>query len=238
MTPALGYVVATTPRTGSTLLCRAVSLTGVLGHPREHFAPKTVEALSARFRLPSDPTTWGPYLDLALLQGATPNGVFATKLFPRHVELLAGRGGGVPWPALLAEDLRAVHLTRRPIDSAVSWWRATHTGEWHRSPGADPVAMPPLDVEVIDQRHDWYHAKQRWWPEELDRVGLEPLEVTYDDLVADLPRVVEAIAEHVGVTLDGPARVPADTVRQADDETVVAISAWAAATGGCERCGA
>jgi LPS sulfotransferase NodH len=102
------YLVCTTPRSGSTLVCQALKATGVAGRPEEYF-----EALrkTGRPRLPEqyfigvadqsildhlgersvadDPqprsplwsrTAYDRYLEWAMEVGTTPNGVFAAKL--------------------------------------------------------------------------------------------------------------------------------------------------------------
>lgn len=107
-TPEQSYLVCATPRSGSTLVCQALSETGVAGRPEEYF-----EALrhSGRPRRPeeyfegvddrslldhlgergvgSDPPQRSPlwsraaydrYLDWAKEAGTTPNGVFGAKL--------------------------------------------------------------------------------------------------------------------------------------------------------------
>ncbi|HYB23064.1 MAG TPA: Stf0 family sulfotransferase [Solirubrobacteraceae bacterium] len=104
----LSYLVCATPRSGSTLLCRALDQTGVAGHPQEYF-----EALSrsGRPRRPHEyfdpqrhaniierlafrempdgaaepnplwrPDTYDQYLAWALDRGTTANGVFGAKL--------------------------------------------------------------------------------------------------------------------------------------------------------------
>lgn len=108
MSPARSYLVCATPRSGSTLVCQALTQTGVAGRPEEYF-----EALrhSGRPRRPEeyftgvadtsildhlaergigeDPqqrsplwsrTAYDRYLEWALEAGTTPNGVFGAKL--------------------------------------------------------------------------------------------------------------------------------------------------------------
>jgi LPS sulfotransferase NodH len=108
MAADLSYLVCTTPRSGSTLVCQALKATGVAGRPEEYF-----EALrkTGRPRRPEqyfigvddqsildhlgersvadDPEPWSPlwsraaydrYLEWAIEVGTTPNGVFAAKL--------------------------------------------------------------------------------------------------------------------------------------------------------------
>jgi LPS sulfotransferase NodH len=108
MKPMLSYLVCATPRSGSTLLCRALDQTEVAGHPEEYFealsrsgVPRRpheyfdpdrhaniVERLAFREMLDSPPKpnplwhpdTYDQYLAWALQEGTTPNGVFGAKL--------------------------------------------------------------------------------------------------------------------------------------------------------------
>jgi LPS sulfotransferase NodH len=108
MTPMLSYLVCATPRSGSTLLCRALDQTGVAGHPEEYFEALRRSGLPRRPHEYFDPTrhaniverlafrempdrmaepnplwhpdTYDQYLAWALAQGTTANGVFGAKL--------------------------------------------------------------------------------------------------------------------------------------------------------------
>lgn len=108
MTPMLSYLVCATPRSGSTLLCQALSQTGVAGQPEEYFEAlhrsgrprrpheyfdperhaNIVERLAFR-EMPDGvakpnplwhPETYDQYLTWALEEGTTPNGVFGAKI--------------------------------------------------------------------------------------------------------------------------------------------------------------
>jgi LPS sulfotransferase NodH len=94
------YFVCATPRSGSTLLCEALTETGIAGRPREYFEalrgtdlprqpqeyfsplPADVEALLPRFAQRPDPqlADYAAYLDDVRAEATTPNGVFAAKL--------------------------------------------------------------------------------------------------------------------------------------------------------------
>ena len=108
MQPKTSYLVCATPRSGSTLLCEALTNTGIAGRPREYFEglkdtglprrPKEyfaglgnsviTELLGDYFRLDDNPTQlelWGTssyadHLARVIEEGTTPNGVFGAKL--------------------------------------------------------------------------------------------------------------------------------------------------------------
>jgi LPS sulfotransferase NodH len=108
MTPMLSYLVCATPRSGSTLLCQALTQTGVAGQPEEYFEAlarsgrprrpheyfdpdrhaNIVERLAFR-EMPDGaakpnplwhPETYDQYLAWALEEGTSANGVFGAKI--------------------------------------------------------------------------------------------------------------------------------------------------------------
>jgi LPS sulfotransferase NodH len=108
--PKLSYLVCATPRSGSTLLCKALERTGVAGHPEEFFEAKQQTGAPARGSdylwdapvdlhelLGEDPEPPAPeYSSLAgisdyrqhlrrtLEHGTTPNRVFGAKIMWGH----------------------------------------------------------------------------------------------------------------------------------------------------------
>jgi len=107
-TPHTSYLICSTPRTGSSLLCDALTGTGVAGRPEEYFqfrartgfprrpqeyfegagdpeifdilGPRTgVADVEARYD-PSRFERYEQYLDWAVRAGTTPNGVFGAKV--------------------------------------------------------------------------------------------------------------------------------------------------------------
>ena len=124
MTAKRSYLICTTPRSGSTLVCQALKATGVAGRPEEYF-----EALrqTGRPRRPEqyfvgvddqsildhlgergvadDPqarsplwsrTAYDRYVEWAMEVGTTPNGVFAAKLMWGYFGDFAGLLRNVP----------------------------------------------------------------------------------------------------------------------------------------------
>jgi LPS sulfotransferase NodH len=67
--PKCSYLVCATPRSGSTLLCKALEATGVAGHPEEFFEAKRETGLPARG---SDYLWDAPGVDLQELLGDDP----------------------------------------------------------------------------------------------------------------------------------------------------------------------
>lgn len=106
--PHTSYLICSTPRTGSSLLCDALTGTGIAGRPEEYFQfrartgeprrpreyfegaedPEIFSILGTRTRGEEDEERYDPsrfpryedYLTWAIDQGTTPNGVFGAKV--------------------------------------------------------------------------------------------------------------------------------------------------------------
>src|SRR5690348_4843448 len=148
------YLVCATQRSGSTLLCKALSATGVAGRPEEYF-----EALEAT-GLPAQPRDYLPELGdelglpplrhgdplppfaerLAAAEraGTTPNGVFGAKVMWSY---------GAPVLAALGDsDAHWVLVRRRDkLRQAISLWRAIQTRQWN---AGDAAAGEPVYSRV------------------------------------------------------------------------------------------
>ena len=102
------YLIASTPRSGSTLLCEALGATGVAGQPEEYYqhrrktglprrpleyfedalTPEVEQILGHYTRVDDEPSLFDPrrfpsyreYLDWTIAQATTPNGVFGAKV--------------------------------------------------------------------------------------------------------------------------------------------------------------
>ena len=114
------------------------------------------------------------YAELVLAAGTTPNGVFGAKVMFGSLPDLS------PFP-----EPRFVWLRRRDrVAQAVSFARAVQTGHWHgwnRKPSAESTfsfdAIDALLRELDELDTGW----ERWF----DHEGVEPLELVYEEVIAD-----------------------------------------------------
>src|SRR5262245_61613701 len=88
MRPERCYVVAATPRTGSSLLCECLEATGIAGRPAEVFAPDFRDQWRKYLSVPAG-ASFDEYLGIVFRYGSTPNGVRALKIQWMHVATLA-----------------------------------------------------------------------------------------------------------------------------------------------------
>ena len=140
------YVIASTPRSGSSLLAAGLVATGVAGRPEEYFAADHIEAYKKDLGLPTD-CSFAEYLAKVMDFAATDNGIWGVKIHWRDVVSLAQALGFTGDPGAVLETLfpTAVFVNIVRVDrraQAISLFRAETTGEWFRSPGPSEKERP------------------------------------------------------------------------------------------------
>jgi trehalose 2-sulfotransferase len=238
--PTTSYIVAASARSGSTLLCRALSDTGVAGNPEEYFLCGPADAFPEGwefwergiFARPHGAMDRGGYLDLVHRLGTTPNGVFGVKLMWNYVPWVLEEARAIPRFAgidraavfrLLLPGLRhVVIISRRDrVRQAVSWARAAHDGVWVISDDepAAPTGIPQYQFDFLKNLEGLLEEAAVGWPGLCEELGVEPLYVTYEDLVdaARYPAIIAGILDYLGVTAAADRAPTPRTIRQSDE---------------------
>ena len=212
MQPTISYLICTTPRSGSNLLCEALAETGVAGKPGEFFWRDFQPAWSKEWAV-SDPSD---YLHKAIDHGSTANGVFGAKLmiYGGYIEdvvdviqrLPEHKGADVSVAELFARafpNLHYVWLTRRnKLRQAVSHVRATQTGVWvkDKQPGDSLTKGPEFDFDALDRAVQETVMQEAAWQELMSGAGISPLVVVYEDFVISIRETVKSILQFLGVS--------------------------------------
>jgi LPS sulfotransferase NodH len=187
--PRESYFICGTPRCGSWLLCGLLASTSVAGRPHEWFWRDTQESLMRAWGV----SDFGTYLVLVLAAGTTPNGVFGAKVMWGHLPELA------PFPRP-----RFVWLRRRDrVAQAVSFAKAVRTGHWHHwDPPPRGASFRYEEVDALLRELDELELSWAGW---FEREGIEPFELTFEELVARPETETLEVLEFLSVEL--PARV-------------------------------
>jgi trehalose 2-sulfotransferase len=228
-------VVASSPRTGSNLLCDALRATGQAGMPFEYLnGHGGFMAWRARGNLPS-PTLRGRagmlkrrafgdpgwlmcyrwnqrsierYLDWIAELRTTPNGVFAIKVHGRQFDEWTARYqfDVLRWGA----PVSWVHLQREDrLAQAVSHSIAVQTGQW--SSTGQAVASPVYDAAMIAAALQTMQGHEDCWSRFFAERGIQPFELTYERLVGDFEHSVRAVLALLDVEVES---VPPQRLRR------------------------
>jgi trehalose 2-sulfotransferase len=222
--PKSSFFICHTLRCGSTLLCDALSSTGVAGYPEEYFPerhhPGRAVYVTTAAAL-KDPEMWQSdwtntpveqCLDRALESGTTPNGVFASKVkwfnIPCLRDMLRSlpEGGGLSFAEhldTLFPNLRYVWVTRRDkVRQAVSLVRARQSTQW-TAVSAEP--QPPVGADynfhVIDAALRRIVREECAWGEYFTHAGVTPFTIVYEDLVGNYESTVRQLLDHLEIRL-------------------------------------
>lgn len=188
--PDKGFVICTTPRSGSNLLCEWCASTGKLGNPLEYFNGAGRRALD----WPDYPDDVEQQIAAILRIGATANGVYSLKVFPDHFD----HSAAYRWAERLP-GLRFVHLERGDkLGQALSWARAIQTSQFRKSQpaGGSPSYSRELIQNLLSMLVRW-HAR---WQLYFARNGIDPLRVSYEEIERDPAAVIARIGAMLEVS--------------------------------------
>jgi LPS sulfotransferase NodH len=198
------YVICTSPRSGSTLLCRLLKASGVAGDPRSYFHEQSVAEWQADLDLTPDPAQ----SDLAALEtvfstvrerGTAGTGIFGLRLQRHSVEFFMKKLADLhPQFASDSERIEAafgptqfIHLTRPDkISQAVSFVKARQTGLWHQAPDGTELERlsepqdPVYNRDDLRETHDLFLKYDQDWTDWFAKENITPYRITYDQLSA------------------------------------------------------
>lgn len=217
--PAITYVLATVPRTGSSYFSHLLWATGCLGAPLEYLNFQGGPYAFADGAPALQDQLWRS----VQRRRTTPNGVFGFKAFPMQLEALQGEN-----PALLQAVMAAVmagappkivYLQRRDrVAHAVSFARATLSGIWRAEQEAGGRgAEPEYSQADLEGAERLIELHQGAWEEMFRDLRITPLMLWYEDVVADPAGAVGRVADYLGVTLDPAAAIVVPEVRKQDE---------------------
>jgi LPS sulfotransferase NodH len=191
--PRKALIIATTPRTGSNLLCSELWRRGRVGAPWEYFSRKfVVPPLSKRLKS----RTRATYVEALLRYRTGLNGTFSIKVF--HDDLCIFRNELLD--SLDGAEIHYVFLIRKSLSNQVdSLMRARRTREWaitsERHAGEINFQS---DKETERQYFAMKISEQNFrWRSHFSEMSVKPLTLTYEDM--RFPEDLERIEILLGV---------------------------------------
>jgi trehalose 2-sulfotransferase len=219
--PLTTYIIGFGHRTGSTMLKSLLSNTNVLGSPGEFVNPREVMPHYVEVSGAHDLDEYFAYMRA---HRSTPNGVFGMKsIFPDFVPF--SEGDVIDH---FFERARYIYLTREDmLRQAVSLVMAHATGVWYSPADSHPAAKsrrpepkpePVLDEALVLRNIEKLRRDREQWERFFRSRGIQPLRLTYEQLVSNHVDVVLSIAQFLDIDLD-PLAIPAEseTLPQANE---------------------
>lgn len=226
--PERTWLLASTPRSGSTFFSHLLWTAGCLGAPLEYlnFEPAGPYGFAS-----ASPQQQREVWRSVLTRRTAPNGVFGVKAFPIQLEALHQQN-----QALVAEVMRllfpsraharVVELKRRDRTAhAISYARALLSGVWRKEQETEGREEPEYSSKAMAHAERLITQQEGAWKTMYRDLGIEPLVVWYEDVLADQESAVARVARYLGVTLDPAAKVAIPAIErqsQAGAQTWVA----------------
>jgi LPS sulfotransferase NodH len=211
------YLLASVPRSGSTYVSHLLWQTGCLGAPLEYcnFEPAGPYGHAA-----NSPAEQRRLWHTVLAGRTSPNAVFGLKGFPGQFEQLQSTN-----PALLSEVLRTVlpsreaarviRLRRRDRTAhAISYARATISGIWRAEQERGGRAEPEYSRIAVERAGRMIELQEEAWDAMFADLGLAPLELWFEDVLADPAAALHAIGAYLGVEIDPAAAVKVPAIER------------------------
>ena len=208
--PRRPYLLASVPRSGSTYVSHLLWQTGCLGAPLEYcnFEPTGPYGHAA-----DSPAEQRRLWQTVLTRRTSPNGVFGLKGFPGQFEQLRGAN-----PALLGEVMRAVLPSRQAARvillrrrdrtaQAISYARATLSGIWRAEQERGGRVEPDYSRIAVERAGKMFEVQEQAWAAMFAELAITPLELWYEEVLADPTAALDSAADYLGVELDPAAAV-------------------------------
>jgi LPS sulfotransferase NodH len=218
----LHYLICSTPRVGSNLLCSLLFATRAVGHPREYFCPHQIAAFGPHlvgFGQVGNAAQLHRFLDAAAREYGS-EGRFGIKA--HLAQLRSALELGYDFEGRFPH--RFIHMSRADIlGQAMSLVRASQTGAWMAN--QDERAEPRFDPQAIRARVQQLTAENQAWEHLFRRFDIEPYRLSYEGMCADFEGELSALLAYLDVdptTVDvagAVARGSQHVVRQRDART-------------------
>lgn len=223
--------------------------TGLLGQPEEYFRPDYRHHWSAEWGIGLR-SSYALYVASALRHTSSANGVFGVKMhayqmswFLRQLKVTWGSQPGASDADILERWLPAasfVHLRRRDVArQAISYYRAAHSNVWFEIRDDDPAAPEhnPVERHRFAEEPDWGEVRylenalvnqEQTWSRFFASTGIEPLELSYEELVAEPAKGVRRILRFMGLKLPAGVELRPRLKRQANEDSERWLEAYLA----------
>lgn len=236
MAPVDSYILCTSPRSGSTLLCRLLAATGVCGAPDSHFHEPSLSAWLEEYGMAG--LRPGPEREAlrAVMAAAWAEGRGGTQMFGLRLQRQSA-AYLFEKLALLHPDARTdrarieaafgrtafVYLTRESkLDQAISYVKAQQTGLWHRAPDGREIERlsaqrePVYDAAALTRQIALFETYEREWQAWFDRERITPLRLSYEAFSTDPIAGLGQVLARLGVALELTKGIELPVARLAD----------------------
>lgn len=199
--PKVNYCILSTPRSGSTMFCDALTSTGLAGFPREHLREPSL-TLEQHGNFDSS-----RYIKAIKSLHTTPNSVFGTKLISHFIKRYLVASNNQLNPVQYFDKF--IYLVRQDkAAQAVSLFMAQKSGVWKINKAEklssyrekiNNKSVTQEDLQQVHKLHGRLIQEEKFIEDLCQQNNIEPLVVSYEDLTTDLYSNVERVLHYLDI---------------------------------------
>lgn len=233
------YIICTSPRSGSTLLCKLLEATGVAGHPNSHFHRPSLAAWQSTYNLTAGPGQSQKDQLRAVFRAAVERGRGGTDMFglrlQRHSFDFFMQQLAILHPDLSTDRERIdaafgptlfIHLTREDkAEQAVSYVKAEQSGLWHVAPDGTeiertaPARVPTYDADKLQDTYEEFVRYDSDWAAWFEAQRISAFPITYSELAAAPNTALYNVLEQLELDRSAGLNVQPAVKKLADEES-------------------
>lgn len=198
--PSTHYMVATMPRSGSTLFCLELWKTGALGAPMEYLNLEAGNGIITRLSASLDIQKY--WIDVQRLR-TSPNGIFGYKMFMSNWLYIAKKH-----PEFLKKitPKKIIYLTRNDkLGQAISYSKAIRSNAWFS--GLKKNTPVEFDRDHINYCKNLISQQEMFWEKLFVLTETNVLRVTYEELMLNPRAIAEKVAVDLGIAVNNVERL-------------------------------
>lgn len=215
------YIICTSPRSGSTLLCRLLAATEQSGKPDSHFHSPSVIDWMDYYQLSNDNFANEQDLLAAIFRAAHTRGkgntgIFGLRMQSNSFSFFLNKLATLCNNDQASSDVERIehvfgktlfiHLHRdNKLEQAISLVKANQTGLWHKAPDGTEIERtsapqtPHYDADAIAHHLADLTEQESRWNAWFTEQALEPLRINYDELSANPSNVLVKVLRHLNL---------------------------------------
>lgn len=225
----MDYIIAISGRCGSTFLQILLHNNG-LGHPEEYFNPSEGHQFSEAIKQ-------GIYTEQYsndVRSRYTLNGLLGITLHPIHIDYMINNININNDNILeyLFDHPRFIRLRRSDLlRQSISWWKAKNTNDWFKLKSSNKNEQKKIEfnIEAIDQEIRNVLAWESYWDNFFEMRKVSPLELTYENLVANPQQTIKQISTFLNRPVPQTINSDAYIEKQSDKNTEEIIKRYLSA---------
>ncbi|MCI4662037.1 MAG: Stf0 sulfotransferase family protein [Neomegalonema sp.] len=222
--PEHSYIICTSHRSGSNLLCDALRKTGALGNPQEWF----MYLKGARKKDWQDCDSLERYMARVYAEGTRGGPVLGVKMMWPHLVHLNDRLLDwtdhseielYDWMKKAFPNCRFIFLSREDkLRQAISLEKAKQSGQYTKRGGADGQTVEyRYGFKRLSKVLRWLERRDQEWEAFFTRNNISVHRLTYERLVADMDTEVRAVFDFLGLEDAQTRPIDAPTLQRQSD---------------------